>query len=68
MIWRATFCTAEFTFFSLLIVLKLITWLGTGFSTQHSFFTAAYLSSLGVGITAQTSWTEGSTEFLMLVT
>ena len=39
LIWRATFCTTELTFFSLLIVFKLITWLGTGFSTQHSFFT-----------------------------
>ena len=33
------------TFFSLLIVLKLMTWLATGFSTQQSFFTAAYLAS-----------------------
>ena len=66
----------------MLIVLKLMTWLATGLSTQHNFLTAAYLiihfksarlsivylSSLGVGIMAQINCTEGSVESLIVFT
>mgnify|MGYP003337355334 CR=1 FL=1 len=39
------------------ILVLILFWLVTGFSTQNSFLTAEYLSSLGVGMIATTIWT-----------